>query len=392
MTELRLYADRSGLHDGTPWALLGGSGQVQVDGHGITTAPKADDILIVVADDCVSVISLPLPDLPPKRLKQALPTIIEDHLLTATEATETVLIAPPVNGVGTLAAFDRDWMTALLMTPVIARCPVVRVVAESWALPRLEAEPSVYIGADHIVLATHQWMASAEPIPSGTGKPGAILFALRQALGSDKKITGVACFFAPERVGQPPTWLSELDIPIHVRETFDWRTASFNAAPSLHIRQRKAFPFVALKQSIRPIATVLGIVIAFEVFSTAVAFGRLSFENADLKARQVALFRAVMGPEAVLVDGERQLIHRLVAERIAMGRSEPSDLLVLMSRIVENEGTAPALDEIRFEAGALSLQAKTREDQAVWLDLARSANFAVTAETRDGKSLVRVMP
>lgn len=392
MTELRLYADRSGLHDGTPWVLLDGSGQVQVDGHGITTAPRADDILIVVADDCISVISLPLPDLPQKRLKQALPTIIEDHLLTATEATETILIAPPANGVGTLAAFDRGWMTALLTAPLIARCPVVRVVAESWALPRIESEPSVYVGPDHIVLATHQWMTSTEPIPAGTGKPVAILFALRQAIGSDKNIAAIACFFAPEMVGQPPPWLAEFELPIHVRGIFDWRTASFDAVPSLHLRQRKAFPFAALKQSFRPIAMVLGALIVFEVLATAVALGKLSFESADLKARQVALFRAVMGPDANLVDGERQLMRRLVAERVAAGRNEPSDLLVLMSRIIENAGSAPALEEIRFDSGALSLQVKSREDQAVWLDLAKSANLVVTTETRDGKNLVRVLP
>jgi hypothetical protein len=392
MTELRLYADSSGLHDGVPWAALDGKGQVQLEGHGLATAPKADDILIVVADECISVISLPLPDLPLKRLKQALPTIIEDHLLTATEATETILLAPPVDRVGTLAAFSHDWMNALLAAPVIARCPVVRVVAESWALPRLASEPSIYVGANHIVLAQDQWAASVEPTPAGTGKPGAILFALHQALGSERKPTGIACYFAPDTGGQPPAWLSELEIPVHARGVFDWRTATYAAAPSLHVRQRKAFPFAALKQAVRPVATVLAVLVAVEIFATAVAFGRLSFENADLKARQVAMFRAVMGPDAILVDGERQLMHKLVAERVAAGRSEPSDLLVLMSRIVENAGSAPALEELRFESGALLLQLKTREDQAVWLDLARSANLAATTESRDGKSLVRVLP
>ena len=392
MTELRLYADRSGLHDGTPWVLLDGHGQVQVDGHGISTVPNADDILVIVSDDCISVISLPLPDLPQKRLKQALPTIIEDHLLTATEDTETTLIAPPANGIGTLAAFSRDWMTSLLLAPAIARCPVVRVVAESWALPRLEAEPSIYVGAGHIVLAMHEWIASTEPTPSGTAKPEAILFALRQAIGNDKRLTGIACFFAPETVGQPPAWLSECGLPVASRGIFDWRTASFNAAPSLHVRQRKAFPFAALRESIRPVAAVLGLLIAFEIFATAAAFGRLSFESADLKARQVAMFHAVMGADAILVDGERQLMHRLAAERIAAGRAEPSDLLVLLSRIAESAGSAPALDEMRFESGVLSLQVKTREDQAAWLDLARSAALAATAETRDGKNLIRVLP
>ena len=392
MTELRLYADRSGVHDGTPWALLDGSGQVQVDGHDIANAPKADNILVIVADDCISVISLPLPDLPPKRLKQALPTIIEDHLLTATEATETILIAPPSNGLGTLAAFSRDWMSSLLLAPTIARCPVIRVVAESWALPRLEAEPSIFVGTDQIVLAMHPWMASTEPTPSGAAKPGAILFALRQAIGSDKKPIGISCFFAPEMAGQPPAWLNEFETPIKLRGIFDWRTASYDAAPSLHVRQRKAFPFTALKQFIRPVATVLGILMAFEIFATAVAFGRLSFESADLKAQQVALFRAAMGPDATLVDGERQLMHRLVAERIAAGRSEPSDLLVLMSRIVENASSVPALEEIRFESGALLLQVKTREDMGQWLTLARSANLTATTEARDGKNLVRVLP
>lgn len=392
MSELRLYADRSGLHEGTPWALLDGHGQVQVDGHGIATAPAADDMLIIVPDDCISVISLPLPDLSPKRLKLALPTIIEDHLLTAVESTETTIIVPPADGIGTLAAFSRDWMASLLQAPAIARCPVVRVVAESWALPRLESEPGIHVGAAHIILAMHGWMAVTEPAPAGTARPETILFALRQALGSDRKPAAIACFFAPERVGQPPAWLAELGIPVNARGIFDWRTTSYAAAPSLYVRQRKAFPFAALKQALRPVAMALAALLAFEIVVTAVAFGRLSYESADLKARQVALFRAVMGPDATLVDGARQLVQKLAAERIAGGRAEASDLLVLMSRIAENGSAAPALDEMRFESGVLSLHVKTREDQAAWLNLARSASLTATAENRDGKNLVRVLP
>ena len=392
MTELRLYADRSGLHDGTPWVLLDGKAQVQVEGHGIASAPKADGILVVVADDCISVISLPLPDLPLKRLKQALPTIIEDHLLTASEDTETALIVPPVAGVGTLAAFSRDWMNALLLAPAMARCPVVRVVAESWALPRLQAQAGIYLGAERIVLALPGWTASTEPSPSGTAKPEGVLFALRQTLGSDDKPVGIDCFFGPGMDGQPPAWLTEPGLPVHAKGVFDWRTASFDAAPSLHLRQRKAFPVAALKQSMRPEALLLGVLIAVELLATALAFGRLYFENADLKAKQLVMFRAVMGADATLVDGERQLLHKLAAERVAGGRPEPADMLVLMSRIAENSGAAPALEEIRFDSGVLSLQVKSREEQTAWLNLARSAELTASAESRDGKNLVRVSP
>ena len=142
----------------------------------------------------------------------------------------------------------------------------------------------------------------------------------------------------------------------------------------------------------RPVALLLGILVAFELLSSVLAFGRLYVENADLKARQLAIFREVMGADAALVDGERQLLHKLASERVAGGRSEPADMLVVMSRIAENPAAAPALEEMRFESGVLSLQVKSREDQAAWLNLARSADLTATAESRDGKNLVRVLP
>lgn len=392
MSELRLFAGRSGLNEGTPWVLLDGSGEVQIDGYGIAAAPKADHILIVVPDDCVSVFSLPLPDLPQKRLKQALPTIIEDHLLTATEATETTLISPPVDGVGTLAAFNRDWMAALLAAPSIARCPTVRVVAESWALPRLKSRLSLYLGPERIVLALHDWTVAMEPTPAGTAKPEAVLFALRQVIGGDGKVAAINCFYAPGSSGQPPAWLNEFAIPVDAGGIFDWRTAAFAAAPSLHVRQRMAFPLAAAIQALKPAAAILVILMALEILAAGVAVGRLAIENADLKAQQVAMFRSLMGPDAALVDGERQLMQRLATHRTAAGQAEPSDLLVLMSRIAEKSGSAPALDELVFQSGALSLQLKTREDQVAWLDLIKATDLAATAEVRDGKQLIRVRP
>lgn len=392
MMELRLYADRTGLHDGTPWALLDGNGRMHIEGHGVSSAPAADSILVIVPDDCISVISLPLPDLPPKRLKQALPTIIEDHLLTAAELTETILLEPPTNGVGTMAAFSRDWLSSLLSVPAVLRCPMVRVVAESWALPRLESEPCIYVGSSHIVFAMPRWAASTEPCPAGTAKPEAILFALRKAIHSENRPTGIACFFSPATAGQQLPWLNELDLPINPKGVFDWRTASYTAAPSLHVRQRKAFPYAILLQAVRPGVAILGMLLALEFFATAIAWGRLSFENASLKAQQVAMFRAVMGPNATLVDGEQQLLHKLAATRVAAGRAEPSNLLVLMSRLAENTSSAPPLDEIRFESGVLTLHVKTGEDELAWLNLARSVGLNATTETRDGSKLIRVMP
>ena len=137
---------------------------------------------------------------------------------------------------------------------------------------------------------------------------------------------------------------------------------------------------------------VLGMLIALEFFATAIAWVRLSFENANLKAQQVAMFRSVMGPDATLVDGEQQLLHKLATTRVASGRAEPSDLLVLMSRLAENTSSAPALNEIRFESGVLSLQVKASEDELAWLNLARSAGLSATTETRDGNKLIRVLP
>jgi type II secretion system protein L len=392
MTELRLYASRSGLDEATPWALLDSNGRVQLEGHGLATVPAADCVLVVVPDECISVISLALPDLPPKRLQQALPTIIEDHLLTPADSTDAVLVAPPASGTGTVAAFSRDWLNSMLSAAPILRCPMVRVVAESWALSRQDSALSVYAGIDHIIYAMSDWAATTELATSGPAKPEAVLFALRQAFSNEPRPDRIVFFSSPSSAALAPAWLNEFDVPVESGGVFDWRTASYKTAPNLHVRQRKKFPFAALMEALRPGAIILGAFVALEICATTFAWGRLSFENSTLKAQQAEMFRAVMGPDATLVDGERQLMHRLAGARIASGQAEAADLLVLMSRIAAGNSSAPALDEIRFESGALTLQLKNREDEAAWLMLAKSGGLTAVTENRDGKNLVRVAP
>ena len=136
MTELRLLADRSGLHEGTPWALLDDQRQVIRTGVGIEQAPVANCVLIVIPDEYVSIIRTPLPKLAAKRLSKILPTIVEDHILASPDAIEAKLLETAANGYGTIAAFDRDWMSRMLLVPAVSSSSVVRVVTESWGIPR----------------------------------------------------------------------------------------------------------------------------------------------------------------------------------------------------------------------------------------------------------------
>ena len=413
MTELRLRADRAGLHDGAPWWLLDKTSRPLSSGHGVAGTPSAQSVLLIVPDDCVTVLTLRAPDLAEKRLRLALPTLLEEHLLVAPESIGFALLSSPaerpgaIAGMIDIAVYDKTWFDALLATPVVMRCPRLRVVAESWALPRTPDCWPLHLSAERLVLGLPNGAAYGDNLPSGglTPQQGEqLLMHLRPPPpGGDAPMpiatapTEIALYVSAEMPTQTPRWLSELlgrlpqSIRIHPAKALDWASADYEQAPELFARRVLTIARSTLRAATLPVAIAAGLLLLLEFGAVGLDWTRLTLERRGLQAAQQTIFRETMGPQAPLVNGPNQLLHKLDAVRTAAGQATPSDLRVLMTRLAEAGQPLPALDELRYEAGRLWVKPKTADGEAVWIELARTAGLNAIAEPNDPRT-IRITP
>jgi hypothetical protein len=389
LSELRLYADRGGLHQATPWALLGDDGHVAREGLGIADAPRADQALIIVPDDVVSVIAATLPKLSSRQIKAALPAAAEDQLMTSIDKTDLVLLDHRADAPSIIAVWDADWRSTLLDAPGIGAIPSLRVVAESWGLDLQNDETGLLWTGERCVLRLPDWSTRVDESTAESVPPPLIEQSLRQSPAGAAALRFFPAASCPARV---PEWAHHLARAVVLGPSFDWRTASFAAAPSLYTRQRLRLDPAATMRALRLPAGLALALLVFEIFAATIDLGRLTLEGHRLAASQETIFRSVMGKTAALVDGEVQLRRHLDEVRPAAGEAGPQDILVLLTRIGSHAGDAmPPLAEIRHENGQLLLIPQSAASGQAWLEAATAAGLGAVVENA-ANGTVRITP
>jgi len=399
--ELRLHADRAGLHERTPWVVVDWALNPIQSGHGVATAPATGSVLIIVPDDCLYVVTLSVPELPKRRLILALPGLLEEHILVPPESAGFALLATPSPRLVTVAVYYRIWFDSLMSAPVVARCRAVRVVAESWALPQTPECWPIHFSTDRFVVGVPSWASCTGANEAGDEAPQHVLIALRnRSTTGDAAAAAAAAPTAPASLAvycssdlgeHLPAWLTKTGLPVEQRGVLDWITAAYEDVPNLSWRRRLVLPMARIRRAVKPALVLVGLLCALEFFFAATDWIILSMQRKQLLAQQETIFRSVMGPQAALVNGESQLRRKLEAAQAAAGQSAPSDLLVLMTRLANEAGTLPPLDELRYESGQLFLKAKGTDDEAAWMAAARAAGMTPTLDQREGKRSVKVV-
>ncbi|MBK6638791.1 MAG: hypothetical protein IPG34_14705 [Rhodocyclaceae bacterium] len=409
--ELRLHADRAGLHEKTPWVLLDWTQNPIQSGHGIATVPNASSVRIIVPDDCLYVVTLTVPALPKRRIILALPGLLEEHILVPAESAGFALLAMPSPTVASVAVYYRGWLDAMMAEPVVARARSVRVVAESWGLPRNKETQSLHFSKDRFVLALPHWAACTGANTLADEVPQHLLIVLRETvkgaiarsvteLGSDPNAEVTAAEAAPLAIDvycssdlgdHLPPWLNNLGVAIEQRGVLDWISASYDEAPNLSWRSTLAIPKARIIRAVKPAVIMLALLCSLEFIFVATDWLILTLQRKQLMAQQESVFRSVMGQHAPMINGEVQLRRKLEMAQAARAESATSDLLVLMTRLGAEAGNVPPLDELRYESGQLFLKAKGTDDEAAWIAAARSAGLTATLDQRDGKRSIKVV-
>lgn len=312
--------------------------------------------LIADARD-VTLITVPVPPLSGKRLKQALPHIIEEFVL---QDPARCLIAPgPVfaDGQRVLGVIDSHWVDAVLAAFKSAGIRVESLWPGQLVLPWQPGQWSVLVSDDNLTVRTGEW--------SGTGWAAGESESARRETASallSGKLMGEPPLRIQAFLGQPE-WKSPLKvsaIPANTRLDF---------TPVPLVRQAPLDLLSARNAGLRTMLTRVdwrlwkGVgALAAAVLLTMVL--GLNLQWLQMRAEASGLQEAIRArfhdafPNAAMVDPVLQMRRNINDLRLKSGRPGPDDFVPLLARFAQAVGERGpgTIDALEYREGAMKIR------------------------------------
>ncbi len=126
-----------------PFLLLDKTGRTQREGRAsLALLPRASSTVLLIAARDLLMVSTSVPPLKGPRLRQALPNVIEDHLIQDAQSCHLALDAQPLaDGRQVVAAIDRGWFRFIVDGFTAAGHRNLRAVPVTRCLPQAVPEP-----------------------------------------------------------------------------------------------------------------------------------------------------------------------------------------------------------------------------------------------------------
>ena len=386
------HEGQAGLRVPAEWNYLfspDGRSAGQAGGAALALLPRADRIVLVMAESDVSWHRIDIPKAPAARLRSALLGVMEEALLEDDEALHFALAPDAVPGQpGWVAIAHKPWLAAVLAAIESSGLSVERVVAPN--APAATTRGHFFnLGAG---TETVPWLSLCRPEGSVCLRlSGGLARALQPAEAAAARWTATpAAAAAAERwLGAPVTLMTESE------RALEAITASQGA---INLRQ---FDLAARHRGTRALREMGRRFLSSEWRATrlglaAVAVVHLVGLNvyawqqrqviADKRAQMVALLKTAYPGVRAVLDAPLQMQRETERLRAAAGRAGDSDLEALLGAAAtawpDGLGPAPML---RFEAGRLVLgsQGWAEPQMTQFRDRLRGLGFA--AEIADGR-------
>ncbi|RKP45498.1 type II secretion system protein GspL [Trinickia fusca] len=172
-----------------PFLLVDKSGRKERAGHAaVAFLPRAATTVLIVAARDILMLGVTLPPLKGQRLRQALPNIVEDHLIQDAQTCHMALDSRPrADGMRTVAVVDRGWFRfiveafttaghrSLRAVPVTHCLPGVTVPADQRAASEANADPAT---AEPALSAAQAGEPSSGEAPEAQAEPAPLVVAV----------------------------------------------------------------------------------------------------------------------------------------------------------------------------------------------------------------------
>ncbi|TDV37384.1 general secretion pathway protein L [Paraburkholderia caballeronis] len=434
-----------------PFLLLDKAGRTQRAGRSaLALLPRASATVLLIAARDLLMIATAVPPLKGPRLRQALPNVVEDHLIQDAQTCHLALDPKPLaDGRQLVAAIDRGWFRFLvegfaaaghrnlravpvtrgLPQPVTASVPAEAVAGEP--LAKAAAEAAIGTRAEAAPLAS---LASAEPViacvlgpamqtapallagdqasvPAGTlvelavvrgasaeglAVPASGVAATVAALAGDAPVALYALTAVPGEPSGRSAANASAALPGAQPLTFE--TLARNALASRF--DLCQFEFVAqpwkldratLRQLRVPMLLVAASLVV-AVIGANVEWLMMARQRDAINAQMTELLLNAFPKTTVVLDPPGQMARQLQQLRVAAGEPSPDDFLALADGLARSLGPLPANGIATLDYRDRHIEVTFKPDVTVDADLAKRLarnGLAGAADNSTGKWTIR---
>lgn len=354
--------------------------------------PRADTVVLALADADVAWHRVALPKAPAGRMRAALAGLLEEALLEEADEAHFALEPNPVAGQPTwVAVVHKAWLAAQLALFEKARLQVDRVVPSSWPdeMARGHFGGGAGAGALRLVWSDKDGVAML-------GLQGGLARTLLPAFQArDARWSATPAVAAPaERwLGAPVAVMSDEQRALQASRSL-WNLRQFELAPR-HRGMQVLRDFWRRFQSPgwRPVRWGLYSLVALQLVALNAWALHQRGVIQDKRDEMVALLRTSFPQVRTVLDAPAQMQRETEVLRAAAGRPGDTDLEVILQAAASAwpEGLPP-VDTLRFEPGRLTLStgAMTADQVQRLRGQLRAAGWAV--ESAEGRLLITRAP
>jgi general secretion pathway protein L len=345
-------------------ALMGGTPEVQARRVSLDALQGIGSIWLVLDTRDCTVLQAELPPISGARLLQALPNVVEEHLLQ--DPAECLLVLGPEVAAGQarlIAAADREWVEVVLAAFEAKGHRIMGLWPAAEALPGTPRHASLGCINDGIVLRVGEFDALGWPAP-------ATLDDRVEALRGLMRLAGLA----PHPSGsEPPTltaWIDQPDwsapleqaaraegLPVEIMPlpaSFDSRLDLLEARPARARRMLSKFdPSTLRVPGVLALSCVLAALIGLNLH-----WWQLRAERDAARAALEAGFRAAVPSAQVVVDPLLQMPRHGATLSAAAGQTSAQDAMPLLGRLAEALGSqsVDSLAGLEYVDGRMKLR------------------------------------
>jgi type II secretion system protein L len=331
----------------------------------LDAAPKADEVIGVIAHDLVVTRAVGLPPGRRARTPAALANAMEPYLLSDPATNHVVELGEARDGTSVLAAIGRAWLDASLDACTSHAHKLRRLVAET-SLPERTAGTWIAVClAEGGFLRLDDDQAIALEAAGHAAVPEGVLWQAQQARASQRPLERMRVFHsgALER----EAWRTVLgDVQFEDAGPWHWAGATANGGGFDWRRARDILPAVEhgrakpkldMRRWRLPVAFAM-LLVAIHVAVSVVHWSLRAVERSRLQAEIATLFRRAVPPAEPLVDPLVQTRRALAAAQRSAGQYAADDFVALLARFAAETTGLPAnsLKSVQYASGVLSAE------------------------------------
>ena len=354
---------------------------------------QVSQVVLLLAASDVTLLRIAVPPLSAKRLRAALPSLIEEFVIGDT-AECAIAAGAEADGQRLIAVCDRDWLKNWIDALRQSGARRIHVLPISLCLPspnsHLSAALFQYAHRYELALrlSDHEGIGLAVDVDDEIQLPNAVARLIVTLAGNHP----VSLSVPAAQVALFEKWIDEeqlSQITLTEQQWSDWIAASAKVSVDLisafEGNQRAAFPWREWRWPIALAAAASLVNIA----AINADWWRLRSEGQQLRDEITDIYRRSFPNETVVLDPLAQIKQKIAASRQASGQLNTSDFVVLAAALGEVWREAGndlrAIDALDYRDGTLTIKLKktAQVSQAAMRSLLATRELQLTPSPTD---------